>query len=109
MHLGRSVGELLASVSAKEVREWREFYELEPWGWEADCYVSGIVASTLANIHRDPKKRAHPFTPLYFVPKGAAAARKPVDPEVLAAKFRASFAGFAAPNKMNGEGDGGKN
>jgi hypothetical protein len=60
--------------------EWSEFYALEPFGWEAQCYAAGIVAATLANIHRDPKKKAKPFSAADFIP-GATPPKK--DPRLL--------------------------
>jgi hypothetical protein len=66
--LGCTVAELESRISAEELGEWIEFYNLEPWGWDAACYSSGIVAATLANIHRDHKKKNKPFDPSDFIP-----------------------------------------
>lgn len=32
-------------------------------------FGAGIVASTIANCHRDPQSRPEPFTPLDFMPR----------------------------------------
>ena len=45
------------------------FYELEPFGPERNDVGAGIVASTIANVNRDPKKRKKPFSPSDFVPQ----------------------------------------
>ncbi len=64
---------MLRVMSARQLAEWAVFYEQEPWGdFRADLRA-GIVASTLANIHRRP--RAPAFTPLDFMPY---AARPPI-------------------------------
>src|SRR5436853_567470 len=55
--------------SLQEGRHFTEllaYYGLEPWGEERADLRAGIVASTLANCHRDPKKR--PFEPRDFMP-----------------------------------------
>jgi Ser/Thr protein kinase RdoA (MazF antagonist) len=44
------------------------YYGVEPWGPERTDLGFGIVASTLANIHRDPRK-SDPFTPSDFMAK----------------------------------------
>jgi len=44
------------------------FYRLEPWGSHYDDLRAGVVASMLANVNRDPKKRADPFDSLDFIP-----------------------------------------
>ncbi|MGO4304190.1 hypothetical protein AB4Z41_10975 [Cupriavidus sp. RAF12] len=44
------------------------FYGLEPWGSHYDDLRAGVVASMLANVNRDPKKRADPFGSLDFIP-----------------------------------------
>lgn len=43
------------------------FYELEPWGSDMEFLRSGIVASTIANCHRDSRKPA--FKPKDFMPQ----------------------------------------
>lgn len=43
--------------------------EIEPFGTEIDLLGHGIVASTLANVNRDPKRRPQPYQPSDFIPK----------------------------------------
>ncbi len=64
-----TVRELLAKIDSRELSEWAAYYRLEPWGTEVDDYRSGVVASTIANVNRDPKQRRQPFAPEDFVPK----------------------------------------
>ena len=67
------------------------YAELEPFGHEADFWRAGIVASTIANVNRDRKKRSSPFTPQDFMPaepltreEQAAALRARVDAAMMA-------------------------
>ena len=54
-------------MTAKEFGEWQALYLVEPWG-EYPIYLSaGIVASTVANVHRNPDKP--PFNASDFIPK----------------------------------------
>lgn len=45
-----------------------------------------MLCATLANLHRDPKKRRRPYTPDEFMPKWAP--KDPQTPEEQAAKLR---------------------
>ena len=56
-------------VSSREFSEWMVYYELDPFGEERGDLRAGIVASTIANANRDPKKRRKAFTPADFMPK----------------------------------------
>ena len=64
-----TVGELLARISSKELTEWMVFYGYEPFGYQTQLLGHGIVASTLANIHR--KKGTKAFLPSDFMPEFA--------------------------------------
>lgn len=71
MHLARllhrTVDELLDTMSYPELIRWAEYFELfgEP-EWRADVRAAQVCA-TLANIHRDPKKRPKPYEPTEFL------------------------------------------
>lgn len=71
-----TVGELLARISSRELSEWAAYYELEPWGEERADLRAGIVASTMANTARDPKKRQKPYRANEFMPQFAGADRE---------------------------------
>lgn len=47
-----TVGELLQRISSKELTEWMAFYNIEPFGYEANLVGHSIVASAVANTTR---------------------------------------------------------
>ena len=58
------------------------FYNAEPFGGERGDLQAGIVASTVANVNRDPKKKRKPYEPGDFMPefwKGQAVKKDPGD------------------------------
>jgi hypothetical protein len=63
-----TVRELLARANSRELSEWMAFASLEPFGDARGDLQAAIVASTVANTARDPKKRRRPFAPADFVP-----------------------------------------
>jgi hypothetical protein len=101
LHLGCTVAHLEENLSAKEYGEWVEFFNLEPFGWEAQCYSSGIVAATIANVNRDAKKKPKPFEAIDFVP-GAKRTTKKIDPKALKAQLQLAHAGMLAGLKNKG-------
>lgn len=64
-----TVGELLSRISSRELSEWIAYAQLEPFGEARADLRAGIVASTMANTARDPKKRKKPFEPEEFMPQ----------------------------------------
>lgn len=101
MALGRTVGELEAGLTEAEFREWHAFDAILPFGDEADFYRTGVLASVLANIHRDPKK-SEAFTPEDFMPKPPA--EKPSGTKALRANLRAVFGDRVKGKKDAGRG-----
>ena len=67
--LGMTVGELLQRMSSRELTEWMAFFSLEPWGTEVEDWRAGLIASTVANGYRDPKRRRKPYEPKDFMPR----------------------------------------
>lgn len=61
-----TVGELLSRISSKELTEWFIFYQVEPFGSEADYLGHAIVASTVANVNRGKGQNA--LSPSDFLP-----------------------------------------
>ena len=66
------------------------FEQLEPFGGVADDWRAGQVASTIANVHRDPEKRREAFGPEDFMPSLRALTPEPEallleDPEAQSA------------------------
>ena len=64
-----TVGELLSRISSRELTEWMAFFSLEPWGTEVEDWRAGLIAATIANANRDPKKRRKPYEPQDFMPR----------------------------------------
>lgn len=58
--------ELLRRIDSRELQEWQAYYELEPFGEERGDLRAGIVAATVANANRNPKK-TKPFKPGDFM------------------------------------------
>lgn len=63
-----TVRELLARIDSRELTEWMAFYSLEPWGSQIDDDRAGVIAATVANVHRDPKKRSRPYEATDMIP-----------------------------------------
>lgn len=61
-----TVAELLNRISSKELTEWMAFYELEPFGYDAENLGHAITASTIANVNR--QKGQKPYTIADFMP-----------------------------------------
>lgn len=87
-HLGMTVGELGQRMSSRELSEWMAYDAIEPIGnhWQQ----TGMVAATVANVNRDPKKRANPFQPEDFMPKLAEEPALP-DTATLASKIKGAL------------------
>ena len=58
---------MLSRISSKELTEWLAFYELEPFGSEADYLGHAVVASVIANVNK--AKGQKPFSVEDFMPK----------------------------------------
>ena len=61
--------ELLRGMSSAEMAEWMAYAMIEPFGESRADLRMGIIASLLANIHRDPKKRRQAYKPEDFIPQ----------------------------------------
>jgi hypothetical protein len=62
-----NVDDMLASITSRQLREWMEFYRLEPFGEERADLRAGIIASTIANVNRS-SRTAKAFSPKDFMP-----------------------------------------
>jgi chemotaxis receptor (MCP) glutamine deamidase CheD len=78
-----TVGELELRMSASELAEWVSFYQMEPFGVQRDNIHAGLIASTIANVHR--KKNAKPLSFEHFMLVDATESRKRKSKETLAA------------------------
>lgn len=71
------------------------FFALEPWGTEVDDDRAGVVAATVANVNRDPKKRREPYKATDMIPP-----RHPDEAEELSMEEDgARWASFFSPFK----------
>ena len=57
---------MLESMTPDQMVEWMVYESLEPFGDVRADLRAGIVASTIANVHRDPK-RTRAFKPSDFM------------------------------------------
>lgn len=60
---------MLAGMTSRQLTEWMAFAALEPFGDERADLRMGILASVIANVNRDPKRRAQPYEPKDFLPR----------------------------------------
>lgn len=79
---------LLAGISSSELTELLAFHAVEPLGEERGDLRAAIVASTLANVNRDSRKRPRPYKPEEFMPFHH---REPESAEALSARIKAAF------------------
>lgn len=84
-------------LSALEFEEWLAYNAIDPIGLERADAAAGIVASVIANVNRDPKKKPDPFTAADFMPRYDRK-RSDVPPE---SKWQQQKAAFKALMKRN--------
>ena len=60
---------MLADMQPHHLGEWLAYHRINPWGQWRDDLRSGIVASVIANVNRDPKRKPEPFTASDFIPQ----------------------------------------
>jgi hypothetical protein len=93
-------------MSARQFAEWQAYGMIEPFGPPAAFWQAGVIAATLANAHRDPKKHPKAFQPEDFMPKGLMDQQAhEIDPEAAARAIAGRFQAFAALHRAQG-GDG---
>lgn len=56
-------------MAHEEFMRWAAFWEAEPWGDTRGDVQAALLASILANAHRDVKKHPHPYGLKDFLPK----------------------------------------
>jgi len=71
-----TVGELLTRISSHELSEWMAYEQVQPFGDARADVHAGIVAATIANVNRDPKRQKKPFRPQDFMPRWEPEKRK---------------------------------
>jgi len=90
MRFGIPPRELLQRITARELAEYEELFALDPWDESRADLRTAIVAATLANINRDPKK-GKPFRPVDFMPYADKEALKRADASRLAAELKGAL------------------
>jgi hypothetical protein len=73
------------------------FYALEPWGAMIEDHRFGVVAATLVNLKRDPKRHPDAFRWFDFFPqpqpKTPMKQKKTAEAKKVATGLKAAFAG----------------
>jgi hypothetical protein len=84
---------MLESISSQQINEWMAFYQLEPFGADAQNIGHAITASTVANVNRQKGQKA--FKVSDFMPNTQHAEKQQTVDEMinLAAIFTASLGG----------------
>lgn len=44
----------------RQLKEWEEYFSVEPWGDDQDEGRNWLLCSLLANVHRDTKSKPEP-------------------------------------------------
>lgn len=78
------------------------FYHLEPWGFEIDNLQTGVVAATMANTARDPKRRKKPYTAEEFTVKVEEPVVAPLGEQALKAKIDAAMVALGGRRRKEG-------
>ena len=60
------MSEAQARCNSHEFAEEMAYYEIDPWGEDRADLRAGIIASTIANVNRESKRKA--FVPRDFMP-----------------------------------------
>ncbi|MDP2381239.1 MAG: hypothetical protein Q8N00_00385 [Nitrospirota bacterium] len=80
---------LAQQLSARKLREWQAYAELEPFGPPAGFWRAGLIASVVANVNRT-KKSQQAFSAEDFMPRTMVTeAEKDDAPDVGASVLRA--------------------
>jgi len=88
-HLGMTRDELRERLTVEEFRVWFMLEQIEPFGEFGAWVRAGVIASTLANIHRGKDQSA--FSPSDFMPE-AFRPRKEPTPKSMKEKWMAIMA-----------------
>jgi len=78
---------MLEWMPAQTYYDWIVLEQVEPFGEAAHYLRTGIIASTIANVHRGKDSRA--FTPEDFMPLTFKAEVKPQDAKSIKARLLA--------------------
>ena len=87
-----------------EFGEWIAYAHISPWGEQRADLRSAVVASVIANVNRDTRRRPQPFKPADFMPFNEGPGE---DADALAARIWGAFDKMKAAAKSplrSGEG-----
>lgn len=89
-------------LSEDELYDWMAAYSLDPWGPERAELSRAIIAATIVNVQRDPRK-GKPVSPEVFMPRYGQP-NEMASPETMKAKLLSAFGSRIKRRKPNGEG-----
>jgi flagellar basal body rod protein FlgC len=75
-------------MDSAEMTEWVAYAQLDPFGNVRSDLQAGVVASTVANVNRDKKKKKAPYEPHDFVLRFERQAKQQRTPEELLVKVQ---------------------
>jgi len=73
--LGMTIEQLRREMWADEFQDWCTFYDLEPWGFEAQRINAGTVAAEVANM-AGRRRRSADAKPSDYLPKVAGQTKR---------------------------------
>ncbi len=82
--------ELLDRITVEEFQTWFLLEQIEPYGEYGAWLRTGVLASTMANIHRGKDQSA--FAPLDFMPEAFRPPKKIETPKTMKEKWMAIMA-----------------
>ena len=82
---------MLAEMSAKQLREWMEFYRIDPWSEERADIRAAIVAHTVAVSSGASRKDKRPMKIEDFMPEFGAREKAKAKPVQSAKAIKAMF------------------
>lgn len=81
---------MASQISARKLREWEVYAELEPFGSPAGFWQAGVVASTVANVNRT-KKTQKALSPEDFMPSTMHDSEAQQEPQDVGAQVVRAF------------------
>lgn len=82
---------MLESITWIQLLEWFDYARLEPFGEERGDSRAAMICAMIANVNRDPKKKATPYSVSDFMPRYGEPRKSPAS-----AKGRPTKSGWAA-------------
>lgn len=80
---------MLREMRPSELGEFFALAHIDDWTGNRGDLQAAIIASTLANVNRDPKRKSEPFKPSDFMPYAEAQSTQRQRDEDLSARLRA--------------------